>query len=216
MVKFNNKLSDYDYILSFDLAKHKTGWALVGIKESKVFEYGLVVLDEKAESPWTDIYQKFLDVLNYIKNKYKNFFVTKEKLPNQAGRFTTIASLQGLAQVHSVWEICCCLCNIPVYDYDGVHSVSVKALVRNKTGIEKPQKEDVEKYIIEKYYGLENLNSLDVSDAIGVADTLIESKWNLDIRNEIKVLEKKIKEYKAEKKQNELQNRIEKLKNMMV
>ena len=50
MVKYNNCLKDYGYILSFDLAKQKTGWALVNIKTNQAEKFGVIVSDEKADS----------------------------------------------------------------------------------------------------------------------------------------------------------------------
>ena len=71
----------------------------------------MIILNEKVDSVWLQIYDKIVVVLESVKrhchNLKKKFFVLKEKLPNQAGRFTTIASLQGLAQVHAIWELAC-------------------------------------------------------------------------------------------------------------
>ena len=139
MVKYNNCLKDYGYILSFDLAKQKTGWALVNIKTNQAEKFGVIVSDEKADSIWENLYDKISNVLLGVKayciGKREKFFVTKEKLPNQAGKFTTIQSLQSLAQIHSIWELACFKCGVNVYDLDGIHSVSVKAFFKRKYGI---------------------------------------------------------------------------------
>ena len=122
MVKYNYDLSNYDYVLSFDLAKQKTGWALVNIKSNRVEMSGMIILNEKVDSVWLDIYDKVVvvldDVKKYCQSLDKNFFVLKEKLPNQAGKFTTIASLQGLAQVHAICELACEKSEAEVYDFD--------------------------------------------------------------------------------------------------
>jgi len=44
---------------------------------------------------------------------------------------------------------------VPVYDYEGVHSVSVKALFKKLTGVEKPTKLDIKKYIEDNFKGVD-------------------------------------------------------------
>ena len=212
MLKFRNRIQDYRYILSFDLAKQNTGWALVDIADSRVEKCGMVTLNDKAASPWTDIYDKIKSVIEDVKElcqKTNNrFFVLKEKLPNQAGRFTTIASLQGLAQVHAIWELACEKSGAEVYDYDGVHAVSVKAFFKRTYGVEKPQKEDISKFVCERY-GFDLLGQpLDITDAIACVQTLVEYKWNEDIKDKIKELKKEQKKYKTDKKKNEIAEEI--------
>ena len=109
----------------------------------------------------------------------------KEKLPNQAGRFTTIASLQGLAQVHAIWELACEKSGVEVYDFDGVHSVSVKAFFKRRYEVEKPQKEDIAKLVCENYCFDIGDSPLDITDAIACVQTLVEYKWNEDIKDKI-------------------------------
>lgn len=218
MVKFNKHLTDYRYVLAFDLAKHRTGYALVDILNNVVAMSGLVDMDNGAEFPWSGVYSQFMDVIHTAKSIAGDdeFFVTKEKLPNQAGRFTTIASLQGLAQVHAIWELCCCHSGVEVYDCEGVHSVSVRAHIAHQTGIEKPTKEDVADYVSKKY-GFKGVSTaLDVTDAIAVVDTLVDKKWNSDIDVEIKTLKKQIKTYKTDKKKNGLLAEIDRLKELKV
>ena len=61
MIKYNESLQKYDYILSFDLAKHTTGWALVDIKNSQVImmllfptipknRYGMIYINDLLQS----------------------------------------------------------------------------------------------------------------------------------------------------------------------
>lgn len=218
MVKFNKHLTDYRYVLAFDLAKHRTGYALVDILNNVVAMSGLVDMDNDAEFPWSGIYSQFMDVIHTAKSIAGDdeFFVTKEKLPNQAGRFTTIASLQGLAQVHAIWELCCCHSEVEIYDREGVHSVSVRAHIAHQTGIEKPTKEDVADYVSKKYGFKDVSAALDVTDAIAVVDTLVDKKWNSDIDAEIKTLKKQIKTYKTDKKKNGLLAEIDRLKELKV
>ena len=63
MIKYKYNLSNYDYVLSFDLAKQKTGWALVNIKSNRVEMSGIIILNETVDSVWLDIYDKIVVVL---------------------------------------------------------------------------------------------------------------------------------------------------------
>ena len=44
-VKFERRMNEYNYILSFDIAKHKSGFALIDIVHNKLVCYGLIVTD---------------------------------------------------------------------------------------------------------------------------------------------------------------------------
>lgn len=219
-IKYNKNLSNYNYVLSFDLAKQKTGWALVDIKSNKIEKFGMVILNEKADSVWLDIYDKIIVVLNDIKEHCqisgKRFFVLKEKLPNQAGKFTTIASLQSLAQVHAIWELACEKTGVDVYDFQGVHSVSVKAFFKKRYGIEKPQKEDIARLICENYCFNIGENPLDITDAIACVQTLVEHKWNQDIIDKTKELKKEQKKYKSDKKIEEIGREMRRIQTLEV
>lgn len=220
MIKYNESLQKYDYILSFDLAKHTTGWALVDIKNNQVIMSDVIISDGSKESLWDDLYQRFVTVFKrvqqYCGDNNKSFFVVKEKLPAQAGAFTTIASLQALAGVHAVWELACCHMHIPTYDYEGVHSVSVKAFYKREYGIEKPQKEDIARCVGAKYSFQNPLHSMDITDAIAVVQTLTGYKWNADIQDRIKQLKKDIKKYKSPKKIQELTDDIASLQKLLI
>lgn len=220
MVKFNQSIKDYHYVLSFDLAKQKTGWALVDVVEHHIEKYGMITLNDKAISPWVDLYDKITNVLKDIKEFCREsgnrFFVLKEKLPNQAGRFTTIASLQGLAQVHAIWELACEKSEVECYDFEGVHSVSVKAFYKRKYDVEKPQKEDIAKLVCENYCFDIGDNPLDITDAIACVQTLVEHKWNEDIKDRIKELKKEQKTYKTEKKKDQINEEIQRLERLKI
>ena len=140
-VKFNRRLDDYNYILSFDLAKHKTGYALIDFKSKKIEKYGLIVTDKENIMPWDYFYSKLREIIEEIRVKTNgnNFFVIKERLPNQNGPRSSIAALQELAKAHAVFDLFVAQNGIDYYDYIGIHSVSVKSYYKTQYGIEKPQ-----------------------------------------------------------------------------
>ena len=218
MVKFNKSINEYDYVLSFDLAKHNTGYSLYSLSDKTVILTGMIIGEEK-ENYWYGLYEEFEHLLLELSSKFdkKKIFVIKEKLPTQNGRFSTISTLQALAQVHAILDIACGNCGFEFYDYDGVHSVSVKAYFKELTGIEKPTKEDIANKIsfLCAEYDFSGL-PLDITDSLAVTLTLVDRKWNRDITEEIKSINKDIKKFKSEKKKQELLNYIDKLNSLKI
>ena len=47
MVKFNKSINEYDYVLSFDLAKHNTGYSLYSLSDKTVILSGMIIGQEK-------------------------------------------------------------------------------------------------------------------------------------------------------------------------
>ena len=55
-----------------------------------------------------------------------------------------------------------------------------------------------------------------MSDSIAVSYTLVMVKWNNDIKEEIKNFKKEQKKYKTKQKQNEIEERIEQFKALII
>lgn len=219
-VKFNRRLEDYDYIISFDLAKHKTGYSLVDFKNKTIPVSGIIITEE-TEMPWEDFYSQLeARVGEIVKDFGSSFFVLKERLPNQAGPRSTIAALQGLAMAHAIFNLFVAQHSLDYYDWEGVHSISVKSYYKNLTGLQKPQKIDIFRATKELYPRWEvpedNELSYDISDSIAVAQTLLGKKWNADINEEIRALNKEIKAAKSPKKIQRLQEEVDRLKNLKI
>lgn len=205
-VKFERRMNEYNYILSFDIAKHKSGFALIDIVHNKLAWYGLVVTDPNSLMPWLEFYDKMYDTIESVRKNFgESFFVIKERLPNQGGPRSSIAALQELAKAHAVFDLVVAKINVDFYDQDGVAAVSEKAYYKNKYGIEKPSKEDIFNCIkqefpeLEKYEAKDYTNpewSLDISDAIAVVQTLRFRKWDADIDLEIREQKKALKKLK--------------------
>lgn len=219
-------MKDFDYILSFDLAKRLTGWSLYCLKDNSVVEAGMISsVDFKEESFWNDYFVEICHILAYIKGKYgpngKKIVVTKEKMPLQNGPRSTANALLALAMCHSIFDCAVFRSQIPVYDTEGVPAVSEKAFFSNiakekNLEISKITKEDIQKIISETTTGLDlNEFSLDVSDSVAVSMTLFYWKEERDIKEKIKELKKEQKKFKSEKKKEEIQVEIEKMKNFL-
>lgn len=214
-MKFQKSLYNFDKILSFDLAKRKTGWSLIESKNRKILDCGVIETSEV--NPWESLYSAFSSIIEKYAVNDELTLVTKERMPNQAGRYTTINSLQELAKTHAIFDLCCQINKANVYDMDGVHSKSVKSYFEKLTNITNPTKEDIANVIFSEYENVscKNMN-LDITDSIAVSITLIEHKWNADIDKQVSEIKKEIKKYKTEKKKNELLSEIERIQLLKV
>lgn len=220
-VKFNRRLEDYQYILSFDLAKHKSGFALVDFVDKKIPYSGLIVTDPQKEMVWDDFYADLKARLLFIKENFgSSFFVLKERLPNQAGARSTIATLQGLAGAHAIFDFFLAENNLDTYDWQGVHSVSVKAYYKQATNLEKPQKTDIFNVIQQTYPTWEvpedNTLSYDISDSVAVVETLVNRKWNADIDERKRELKRELKKAKAQRKIDSLNAEMQRLEELKI
>lgn len=219
-VKFNKSLKDYKYILSFDIAKHRTGYSLLCIDTQMVVISGAIVVGDD-EMPWFEFYEEVVSCIENIKRGFGDtFFITKERMPNQGGPHSNIAALQELAKAHAVFDLIVEQYDYDYYDWVGVHSVSVKAYFKSRFGIDKPSKEDIRQciYATDEEFAAETMFepvNHDITDSIAVTYTLINKKWNADIDTEIKLIKKEIKLAKSKKAISERQTlikRLEKLK----
>lgn len=215
-IKFKRSITDYSHILAFDIAKHKTGWALWNIETKMISACGLIATSSGCE--WEDLYEQSSSVFDFVRREFgSRFFIIKERLPNQAGRFSTIAALQGLAGAHSVFDLACSHKGVDVYDADGIHSITVKAYFKSITGLEKPEKKDIANAVfdIARYDGVFK-DEYDITDAAACAIALLAKKWNSDIVDQIKHLKSEQKKYKLEKKRLEMQNEIDRISGLKI
>ena len=217
MIKFQRPLSEIDYIISFDLALYKTGISLYDIRQKSIVRTDKIEVSHTDETPVATLYTKLKEYLTSAVEKYGNLLmIVKEAMPAQAGRFTTIATLQTLAKAHAALDIAVAKVDgVDFYDETGVHAVSVKALFKTEEN-PKPTKTDIKKAVC-AYYGLEvgDLTD-DESDSIAVIYTLVKKKWNADINEEIKRIKKEIKGLKQERAIEAHQKRIEELQGMLL
>lgn len=224
IVKFEKPLSDYKYLLAFDLAKKVTGYSLLDIDNDRIIWAGVIDTGHAPDPNmiWDYFYNQIIDIIdNCIKmigsSKMRSLLITKEQLPTQNGKFSTIATLQSLAQVHAIFDLAVFRSTIDVYDYVGVHSVAAKAYFRHLLDIQSPQKEDIAKYIYQKYsdYDFSAL-TFDTTDSIAVSLTLLNRKWNSDLQAEMSRVKKELKGAKASSKITRLNEELKKLESLKI
>lgn len=210
-IKYNYDLTNLDYILAFDLALYKTGTSLYDIKTKKIVKSDKIEVPKNAQHPVVELYNLLTKYFEKIKAEYGNkIMIVQEAMPQQAGKFTTVATLQGLAKAHAVLELCVEHSGLIFYDEKGIHSISVKAMFRSEEN-PKPTKTDIKNKVCE-YYDLNSKElSDDQSDSIALIYTLVNKKWNSDIDERVKVLKKEIKNLKVERAISERQEEIDKI-----
>ncbi len=217
MIKFQKLLSEIDYIISFDLALYKTGVSIYDIAKKSIVRTDKIEVSHTDETPVATLYTKLKEYLTSAVEKYGNLLmIVKEAMPAQAGRFTTIATLQTLAKAHAALDIAVAKVDgVDFYDEVGVHAVSVKALFKTEE-TPKPTKTDIKKAVC-AHYGLKAGDLTDdESDSVAVIYTLIKKKWNADLKDEIKRVRKEMKGLKQERAIVAHEKRIEELQAMVL
>lgn len=192
-------LSDKRFILSVDLALAKSGWCVYDLSSKKIVEKGL--FQTKSSDVHGVRLRYIYDTVKGIHKKYPKCHIVKETCPSQAGKFTTIQTLQGLAKAHAALEI--------YYPHaDNIHAISIKWKIGGAASV---KKEEIRK-IVNDIYSLDIKKSqLDISDSVAVLRTFL-IKFNEEIDKEVKSLKKKIKSLKTDKAIN---NNILKTKDLL-
>ena len=124
MLKFNQKITDYQYILSFDIAKHISGYSLTDIVNNKVICAGIIdTKKSKSDFIWDYFYTTILEIINSCADRAPDgkLLITKERLVpgfsfTEFGIFVSffktsmlMASVIGVGFAATFWAIKCCL-----------------------------------------------------------------------------------------------------------
>lgn len=205
VVKGNKSLKDYDYLIMFDLASHNTGVCVWDIKNNKPIKTTTIVSGKKdgifVSSLYDQIYEFIRDFTFESKIGIERIFISKEAMPTQLrGGSSTVQTFIALAKAHAVLDLLTQKFNVDVYDYTGVYPATTHAYLKKVLGLDSKaavDKKDIKKYIIENY-DIE-MGTLDESDAVFLALTLLNSKWNKDIDEEIKEVKRHKKTLKSNK-----------------
>ena len=210
MIKFNYGLKDIGAIIGVDLARYHTG-VTIWVPDNGFVEFLPVTVKNNEENKELSLYIQLKALFERVRNSYGLTMVIQEREPMQAGKFTTAATLCSLARAHAILHLAIQTTNgVELYDEDGIHSTSVKAVFRTIEN-QKPQKSDIRKALVAEYHLDDTLLTDDISDAIAVVHTLLKKKWNQDIDDQIKILKKEIKGLKIARAKEERQREIERL-----
>ena len=201
--KFTKKLSDYRYLIMFDLASKSTGVCIWDIAEGKPVATTRIVVDgrtgNRARELWDGLDGFF--VLFALKHGawQKNAIVYRELCPIQQGRFTTAKTLIALGKAHAVLDLYLAENGWDYYDLEGVSPSTTHAFFRRLRGLspkDKVEKEDIRAYLAEEY-GMDPDLNLDESDAAFLAKTFAECFWDQKIDEEMREERRHIRGLKA-------------------
>ena len=220
-IKGKEKITKYKYLVMFDLASHVTGICLWDIQKHSPISTQIIKVPSSCESKVLQLgisLKEYFETLVEQGIDLKEILVYKEAMPTQVhGGSSTIQTFIALAKSHAVLELFLSQNNIDSYDDIGVYPASTHAHFRHLLNLEAKEKVDKEKireYVLEKY----NLSEItfDESDAIFLAQTFVESKWNKDIQEEIREIKRHKKTLKAQHAIIECDNKITFLESLKI
>lgn len=201
-IKFKQPLTSYKYLVMFDLASRVSGVCLWDIQNNRPIKTDILKVTSKHELPAAELYDlidKYFDQLNKSGILLKDVLVCKEAMPTQVhGGSSTVQTFLALARSHAILDWFTYSNKIAMYDYVGVYPISTHAYLKKVNGWD--SKHPVEKTDINQYVKTEyNLFvTLDESDAVFLAKTFVENKWDKDIAEQIKEVKRHRKTLKLE------------------
>ena len=203
-VKFKKKLSDYDYLVMFDLATGSTGvcaWNLASARPA--FTENLTTTGKtgnRAGELWDELDRFFMDFASKLGlEDFGRVIVHRELCPIQQGRFTTAKTLISLGKSHAVLDLYLREKGLDYYDLDGVSPSTTHAHFRGLAGLgpkDKVTKEMVRDYLVSEY-GIDPRTGLDETDSVFLAKTFVERFWDKEIDEEKRNVRRHIKTLKA-------------------
>ena len=219
-IKFKKKLSDYDFLVMFDLATKNTGVCIWDIKNAKPIETQTLVTSNSSWSMaiglWDTLDGFFMDLIK--KYKPNGLLVYREAAPYAQGKFTTSKTLVALGKAHAVLDLAIHKYGLDTFDESGISPMTTHAHYRrlkNLPSTAKVTKEDLRDYLKEKY-GLVPKTGLDETDAAFLCVTFVESFWDKTIDEEVKAEKRHRKTLKAAKAIETSDARIAELKSMKI
>lgn len=203
-IKFKENLNNYKYLITFDLASKITGVCIWDIIAKKPLKTEVFCVSNQTD---LSVMSLFLEIDNFFKNLYikqikkEDILVTFEAVPSQirAGKGSTIQTFVALARSHAILDLYLFMNNIATYDEIGIYPITTHAYFKHIKNLDKDSKvtkEDIKDYLID-HYRLSDQITLDESDAVFLAETFINSKWNKDIDEKIREIKRHKKQLKA-------------------
>ena len=176
----------------FDLASHITGWCLYDSIRGVPLRHGVITVDRDGPNPDFDLKEQLKKAISSMQSD--DLIVSTEAMPTQLrGGSSTIKVFIAMAQAHSDLSIACAEAGVRMYDRIGVYPASTHAYLRRLLGKDmnfKPDKDDIRSYCCDLWHlNIESV-SYDESDAMFLAKTLIDVKWDKDIDERIKDLKR--------------------------
>lgn len=201
-IKGKVSIKEYHYVVMFDLASYTTGVCVWDIKKNEPAITKVLKVKNTSQLAIADLEEEIkglFDTLMLMGIHSSEIIVACEAMPMQAGKFTTIKTLLSLAQAHAVLNLYCHNNHIDVYDYIGIAPASWRAhykRIMNLSPKTPVTKEDINAYVTKKY-NIQYKLTCDESDAVFLCVTLMEYKYNEDIKDLIREEKRHKKNLKA-------------------
>jgi len=190
------------YILMFDLASHITGWCVYDVKAGKPLEHGIIEVDRDQDCPDFALLNDLSALIHSKMMQHPNLMVSTEAMPAQLrGGSSTIKTFIAMARAHCDLDLACEMNHASVYDRIGVYPASTYAYIKrllNKPNDYKVDKDDIKSYVCSLFSLDSAALRYDESDAIFLAKTLVDVKWDNDVREQVRELKRHKKELKSE------------------
>lgn len=123
----------------------------------------------------------------------------------------------SLARSHAVLELYAAHHGLAMYDGVGVYPVTTHAYLRRILSL--PKEAKVDKALIRQYvadtYNFTNL-TFDESDAVFLAQTFVDVKFNQDIQDAMRAIKRRLKELKQPHRIEELHHELERLASLKI
>lgn len=221
-IKFKQQLARYNYLVMFDLASKLSGVCLWDLRQQLPVSTEKILVSNKEELPVAELYNCIDQYFNNLYQRGINkeeLLISFEAAPSQMASHagSTIQTFVALARSHAILDLYLYQHDLAVYDYIGVYPITTHAYFKKIMGFSNDQKitkEDIRLYL-QRTYTLSDL-SLDESDAVFLAKTLVESKWNKDLEEQIRVCKRHKKTLKASYAIQAVDQEIDCLKIMML
>lgn len=219
-IKFQKSIKEYDYLIMFDLASRVSGVCIWDLRNNRPLRTEIIKVTGNSELPVAELYDALSCFFNNLEKEgidKNKILVYQEAMPVQLrGGSSTVQTFLSLARSHSALDLYTFYNDIPIYDYVGVYPISTHSYLRKINEWDakhKIEKNDIKSFV-EETYGLSDL-TFDEADAVFLAKTFVDIKWNKDLDEAIRGLKRHIKELKAERSINaclEEKKRLEGLK----
>jgi len=221
-IKFKDKMDSYKYLVMFDLASKVTGVCVWNIAKKEPLCTAVIRVKDGTELPAAELKTRINALFDELDKEIgrENYFVSKEMMPTQIhGGSSTVQTFVALAKSHAILDVCCYERGIPCYDYKGVAPATTHAYFRHINGLgagDKVTKEMVRDYLYGIFPAELKTTTLDETDAVFLAKTLCEFKWDKDIAERMREVKRHKKELKAAHAISALDQEIERLERMKV
>ena len=204
-IKFKKKITDFKYLLMFDLASRNTGVCVWDIEKNKPVLTSTLKVTGKKELPAAELLDLIVNFINSLSISIAPFdinklLVVKEAMPTQLrGGSSTVQTFIALARSHCVLDTIIYNNKVAIYDYTGIYPITWHNYFKKVADLgkdDKVTKEIVHAYVVKKYKLKDDI-SLDETDAVFMCEAFLNIKWNNDIKERVAEVKRHKKTLKA-------------------